>query len=643
MTSGKIIIRPRRTQDSSMTATTSRLEVRNASTPAEDRDAPSNDNEHAEHDEDDNDDADDADDNAPTTNAATPLHEGDDGGSPAAAAAGAGASSEPAIEEAVLPPPRPRGRPRGRGRGALIGVSVQDAAVGAGAGGDADAVRAVGEGEASRFACRGAAAWRWRRGRRVGCCDGDGEEGGTPGVEGAVGGAGTALDEEVMGGGKPFRVIQGKVYVIEGDEFVTEDDAKGDAKIDKNGNLLGGRRFKAQTFNLPNRHPERMYMLAIDAARTSGFRDSLYYFRRNPLAHKLNATQPEKEFLIEIGKLGSHLRTRSVTLITARSAFKLHGSKTLIGAGRYHRKGPQTGRPRRRAGRPQRALRRRTRRGRARERAKGRPRGAHAGHLSRGGPTTLFGGPGWGPYSDGPLNAVRKSLLNRDGLNEENWMFVAAQRTAEASAESAKQRRRALVPYGGIFGAFTGAGRDGEAGGEGAGLGERGEEGEAKLGKGKRQGQGQGQGKDQEQERTQEQRDNEAGVARRRKRARREDKVPRGVYEPHSGVVLYRADTQPTRARWEGLKDSVDKRQVLGGTKAGNGAWALAWVDTTMELPTSEEDNATLRAGTQAAAGTRGSRLESIANCCHFALDAVHLFCSTYFYLIASKNRSRLP
>jgi chromatin structure-remodeling complex protein RSC7 len=80
-----------------------------------------------------------------------------------------------------------------------------------------------------------------------------------------------------------------------------------------------------------------MYMLAIDAARTSGFRDSLYYFRRNPLAHKLNATQPEKEFLIEIGKLGSHLRTRSVTLITARSAFKLHGAKTLIGASVYTR------------------------------------------------------------------------------------------------------------------------------------------------------------------------------------------------------------------------------------------------------------------------------------------------------------------
>lgn len=72
-------------------------------------------------------------------------------------------------------------------------------------------------------------------------------------------------------------------------------------------------------------------MLAIDAARSSGFRDSLYYFRRNILAFKLNATQAEKEYLISEGKLGSHLRTRSVTLVTARSAFKLHGSKMIIG------------------------------------------------------------------------------------------------------------------------------------------------------------------------------------------------------------------------------------------------------------------------------------------------------------------------
>jgi len=60
-----------------------------------------------------------------------------------------------------------------------------------------------------------------------------------------------------------------------------------------------------------------------------------------------------------------------------------------------------------------------------------------------------------------------------------------------------------------------------------------------------------------------------------------------------------RADTQPTRAHWEGSKDSTEKRQVLGGTKAGNGAWALAWVDTVMEVPASEEDHAMGRAAAE--------------------------------------------
>jgi chromatin structure-remodeling complex protein RSC7 len=79
-----------------------------------------------------------------------------------------------------------------------------------------------------------------------------------------------------------------------------------------------------------------MYMLAIDAARTSGFRDSLYYFRRNPKAYKLNASQTEKDYLIAEGKLGGHLKTRSVTLITARSAYKLHGAKMIKSEPQYH-------------------------------------------------------------------------------------------------------------------------------------------------------------------------------------------------------------------------------------------------------------------------------------------------------------------
>lgn len=58
-----------------------------------------------------------------------------------------------------------------------------------------------------------------------------------------------------------------------------------------------------------------------------------------------------------------------------------------------------------------------------------------------GGPTTIFGGSGWGPFSDGPLNAVRKSLLSRDGVTEENWMWMMATRVGDADEEWARLRK----------------------------------------------------------------------------------------------------------------------------------------------------------------------------------------------------------
>lgn len=60
-------------------------------------------------------------------------------------------------------------------------------------------------------------------------------------------------------------------------------------------------------------------------------------------------------------------------------------------------------------------------------------------------------------------------------------------------------------------------------------------------------------------------------------------------------MFVDRDDSQATRARWECLPDSKDRRRVLGGTKVGNGAWALAWVDTVMELPVPEDDEAMAR------------------------------------------------
>ena len=82
--------------------------------------------------------------------------------------------------------------------------------------------------------------------------------------------------------------------------------------------------------------------------------------------------------------------------------------------------------------------------------------GGGGGVYRAGGPTTLFGGIGWGPYSDGPLNAVRKSILSRDGVGEENWMYMMAMRVSDASAEWSELRKEAVKVVQGVDGLVMG-------------------------------------------------------------------------------------------------------------------------------------------------------------------------------------------
>lgn len=67
-----------------------------------------------------------------------------------------------------------------------------------------------------------------------------------------------------------------------------------------------------------------------------------------------------------------------------------------------------------------------------------------------GGPTTVFGGMGLGPFSDGPINVAKKAMLSREGVTEENWMFAMAERTREANEEWTKGRKEAFRPCGGL-------------------------------------------------------------------------------------------------------------------------------------------------------------------------------------------------
>ena len=205
---------------------------------------------------------------------------------------------------------------------------------------------------------------------------------------------------------------------------------------------------------------------------------------------KLIATQAEKDYLISVGKLGTHLKTRSVTMITARSAYKLHGAKMLAGTSLFEtshypcsllsiegrwviddyyedksiedaaakgaKPGDLVGELQDPSNLTNEAAALAAGASGGGQGGKSERSGAGMGMYRAGGPTTIFGGSGWGPYSDGPLNAVRKSYLTREGVNEENWMWVAAERTMDMTREWAALRQSTLKACDGPNGEMEG-------------------------------------------------------------------------------------------------------------------------------------------------------------------------------------------
>ncbi|KAH7337725.1 chromatin remodelling complex Rsc7/Swp82 subunit-domain-containing protein, partial [Rhizoctonia solani] len=347
-------------------------------------------------------------------------------------------------------------------------------------------------------------------------------------------------------GPKPYRFVNGLALFLQNDELTIDDDPKGDEKIDAKGNLLGGREFKAPTFSSPWRDDtERQYMLSIDAARTSGFRDSLYYFRRNPQLLKLPLSQAEKDMLIDIGKLPNSLKSRSVTLITARSAYKVHGAKMikngrwvvddyyedrvladgkvagdLVGDVLQEPLDPEQHHPSNAA-----------------------PTTNASGGVYRvGGPSTLYGGPG---DDTGPAIEIRLAAVR------------------EADRELARMRRVALTslplhpvvtpaPATAASGTFVAPPTGYEPlDGDTTRLEKRSEVAEEMF----------------------------------------TGESPLGWYEPHTGVWHYRADTQPTRAKLTHApptREALLADAVLGGSKIGSSSWGIASVKTFMELPEGE-------------------------------------------------------
>ncbi|TPX58836.1 hypothetical protein SpCBS45565_g07905 [Spizellomyces sp. 'palustris'] len=115
---------------------------------------------------------------------------------------------------------------------------------------------------------------------------------------------------------------------VEDEDPESECDEKGELKITKDGELLGGRDFRIKTFTLP-RHPTRRYMLTVDIAKTLQYRDTYIFFLKNPHITRIQGTDEDKKFLEDAGLLPGQLRRRPVSIATARSIFRAFGHKAI--------------------------------------------------------------------------------------------------------------------------------------------------------------------------------------------------------------------------------------------------------------------------------------------------------------------------
>lgn len=123
---------------------------------------------------------------------------------------------------------------------------------------------------------------------------------------------------------------EGNVLSVLNDEIELPDDEEGETKINKNGELQGGREYRVRTFTLLGRG-KRLYMLSTEPARCIGFRDSYLFFQKHKHLYKVLIDEEEKKDLIERELIPHSYKGRSIGVVTARSVFREFGAKIVIG------------------------------------------------------------------------------------------------------------------------------------------------------------------------------------------------------------------------------------------------------------------------------------------------------------------------
>jgi chromatin structure-remodeling complex protein RSC7 len=125
----------------------------------------------------------------------------------------------------------------------------------------------------------------------------------------------------------------GTVLDIVNDEVDLPEDAEGEKKVDKLGNLQDGREYRCRTFTVAGRG-DRLYMLSTEPARCVGFRDSYLFFTKHKKLYKIIVNDEEKRDMIEREIIPHSYKGRSIGIVTARSVFREFGALIIVGGRR---------------------------------------------------------------------------------------------------------------------------------------------------------------------------------------------------------------------------------------------------------------------------------------------------------------------
>lgn len=126
---------------------------------------------------------------------------------------------------------------------------------------------------------------------------------------------------------------EGTIAEIADDECVLPPDPEGETKVDKLGNLEGGRDYRCRTFTVLGRG-SRLYMLSTEPARCVGFRDSYLFFTKHRKLYKIIVDDDEKRDMIERDIIPHSYKGRSIGVVTARSVFREFGARIVVGGRR---------------------------------------------------------------------------------------------------------------------------------------------------------------------------------------------------------------------------------------------------------------------------------------------------------------------